>query len=353
MNSLLNIQIRARRSNGIGQNQAEKLQQRRAGGAESVRVNDQSDLSAFLRLRRTVLLTSLPIPKQEIEVPGITVIPGGMLKRKKGKSKIVADIREFGMGTTPVTNRQYKQFLSVHNRFIPEKGILEKASFAHFGEEQERVWRALMIAGIIQQDSAFPTRGKLLVTWESHKQLRSNLYGAIYPRQLELKPDYKEAIHDIICEQQLLADPAFDRHPVVYVDWHDAVEYCAWLSGLIGKNITLPTKAQWLYAIAPDGRKYPWGNMQKCLIPQRGETYEVDHYPEDEEAKDYSFGLMSMAGNIAQWTNTEKEDSSDYVITEGAGYILFGPKICSINEMEFSWLRGNRSPDLGFRVAEQ
>ena len=39
-----------------------------------------------------------------------------------------------------------------------------------------------------------------------------------------------------------------DTHPVVNVSWHDAVEYCDWLSDKTGKLYRLPTEAEWEYA---------------------------------------------------------------------------------------------------------
>src|SRR5262249_1415547 len=38
-----------------------------------------------------------------------------------------------------------------------------------------------------------------------------------------------------------------DDHPVVCVNWYDAVAFCDWLSQKEGKKYTLPTEAQWEY----------------------------------------------------------------------------------------------------------
>ena len=36
-----------------------------------------------------------------------------------------------------------------------------------------------------------------------------------------------------------------DNHPVVRVSWNDAVAFCAWLSNKSGREIRLPTEAEW------------------------------------------------------------------------------------------------------------
>ena len=39
-----------------------------------------------------------------------------------------------------------------------------------------------------------------------------------------------------------------DDHPVVWVSWHNAVDFCIWLSKKEGKKYRLPTEAEWEYS---------------------------------------------------------------------------------------------------------
>ncbi|HKP85483.1 MAG TPA: SUMF1/EgtB/PvdO family nonheme iron enzyme [Blastocatellia bacterium] len=87
-------------------------------------------------------------------------------------------------------------------------------------------------------------------------------------------------------------------HPVAQVSWHDAKEYCKWLSTTSGFHFDLPTEAQWEYAAAGSrGRIWSFGNTyeQGMANLEGGGTSSVASFPPNE------FGLFDMTGNVYEW----------------------------------------------------
>ena len=89
-----------------------------------------------------------------------------------------------------------------------------------------------------------------------------------------------------------------ERHPVVYVSWHDAQAFCTWA------GCRLPSEAEWeKSARGTDGRLYPWGDVgpdeSVCNYNMDvGDTTPVGHYPENVSP----YGLVDIAGNVWEWT---------------------------------------------------
>jgi formylglycine-generating enzyme len=115
-----------------------------------------------------------------------------------------------------------------------------------------------------------------------------------------------------------------DEHPVVFVSWNDAVEFCKWLSKKDGNTYRLPTEAEWEYACrAGTTTRYYSGDdpetlaevanvadaAAKTVIPNVG-MYKKFHINANDgfvftspvgKFKPNDFGLYDMHGNAWQW----------------------------------------------------
>ena len=95
-----------------------------------------------------------------------------------------------------------------------------------------------------------------------------------------------------------------ENHPVVEVNWDDAVAFCAWATQLTGRQVGLPTEAQWEKAArGADERMYPWGNeapdKTRCNFNREvGDTTPVGKYS---PKGDSPYGAVDMAGNVWEW----------------------------------------------------
>ncbi len=58
-------------------------------------------------------------------------------------------------------------------------------------------------------------------------------------------------------------------HPVTQISWDDAMSFCQWLSRVTGRNVQLPTEAQWEKAARNGWAYLPLGQRVGCQETQQ------------------------------------------------------------------------------------
>jgi serine/threonine protein phosphatase PrpC/formylglycine-generating enzyme required for sulfatase activity len=101
--------------------------------------------------------------------------------------------------------------------------------------------------------------------------------------------------------QEFYADTAFAQHPVVYVTWDQATQYCQWA----GKR--LPTEAEWEKAArwdeaAQKSYVFTWGDTWEAgkantASAALGGTSAVQAFAQDISP----YGVLGMIGNVSEW----------------------------------------------------
>ena len=98
-------------------------------------------------------------------------------------------------------------------------------------------------------------------------------------------------------------DNTHEDLPAPYINWHDATEFCKWLSAKDGKTYRLPTEAEWEYACrAGTQTRFSFGDKEADLRQYAWYNYNSGGAPHAVgQKKPNTWGLYDMHGNVDEW----------------------------------------------------
>jgi formylglycine-generating enzyme required for sulfatase activity len=155
-------------------------------------------------------------------------------------------------------------------------------------------------------------------------------------------------------------DPRWNisNHPVVGINWYEAVAYCRWLTeelralGTLGRDevVRMPTEAEWQQAAqGEDGREYPWGRWQERRANTREsgieQTSAVGLFPEGASP----CRALDMAGNVWEWCADWYDEDRNFKVLRGGSWLVNqGGARCIYRDGSNPWYGGS---NVGFRCA--
>jgi formylglycine-generating enzyme required for sulfatase activity len=197
--------------------------------------------------------------------------------------------------------------------------------------------------------------------WLGETPVTNRQYGLFLEKTRHGEPQY--------WRDARFSDP---EQPVVGVSWHEAVRFCEWLSQESGREVQLPSEAQWEFAArGTDGRIYPWGDESP---DETRACYGLDWQTDQPAAVGSKaggrgpFGTLDQAGNVWEWCldvwnpKVYRERAgravADPVVTEGdserrvlRGGGWFYPAEFLRAAFRYSYPAAYRDDGVGFRVS--
>ena len=156
----------------------------------------------------------------------------------------------------------------------------------------------------------------------------------------------------VIPEEDSDGDAWHPSFPVFGITRIDAEAYIAWRSRRDGRHYRLPTDDEWERAArGADGRRHPWGDRFDPALCKMRLSRPGQFRPEPVGAfsTDVSpFGILDMAGSIAEWTRSPYRDDPQHASVRGGAWSSRAHRCAA--PFRGSMNIEHVSADLGFRL---
>lgn len=176
--------------------------------------------------------------------------------------------------------------------------------------------------------------------WLDQTEVTNAMYSQCVKAGKCKRPDLKASFEDPIIPLGYFNDPLLKDHPVVFVSWVAAKNYCTWA------DRRLPTEAEWEKAALWDPidkaqRVYPWGNTYNCKMGNYDDetvldasimpdtTPNCDGFPRSAPVGSFPqgaspYGALDMGGNVWEWVHDAFIETDPF--SNSVNYYAISPK---------------------------